>query len=81
MGSAETPYLLAGVVAIGTGVARTKGWPEEAPKAMLSTMVLVILASLSADTPAEPLVRALGLLLLLSVAVMAARGQFTTQNL
>ncbi len=68
--SAELPYLAAGAVAIGGGVAREGKWPEEGTKALIGTVVLVIIASATDGSRIAPLVRAIGLLLLLT-SVMA----------
>lgn len=67
----EFPYLAAGAVAIGGAAMREKAWPKEAPRAIVGTVALVLLASASSDTPLAPLVHAFGLLVLL-IAVMTA---------
>lgn len=68
----EFPFLAAGTVAIVGAAAHDKAWPKEtAPKAIIGTVALVIVASATADTPLAPLVHAFGLLILL-VAVMSA---------
>lgn len=67
----EMPFLLAGTVALVAGVARDKGWPKEGFRAIAGTIVLVIVASLTNGTSFAPLVRAIGLLLVL-VSFMAA---------
>jgi hypothetical protein len=58
----EAPFFIAGAIAIGGGIYREKGWPSEGTNALLATFVLVIVASMSADTPLAPLVRAFGFL-------------------
>lgn len=68
--SPETPFLAAGAIAIGGGVAREGKWPAEGMSALVGTVVLVIIASATAGSKIAPLVRAIGLLLLLT-AVMA----------
>lgn len=65
------PFLAAGAIAVGTGVARDGKFPEEGLTAIMGTVALVIVASATANTRAAPLVRAIGLLLLMA-AVMAA---------
>jgi hypothetical protein len=67
----ELPYLAAGSITIAGGIARDKGWPSEGTSALVATLVLVIVASATANTKAAPVVHAVGLLLLLT-AVMAA---------
>jgi hypothetical protein len=68
---AEMPYLAAGTVAVIGGTVRHGGWPPEGVKAVLGTLVLVIVASTTNGGRAAPLVRAFGLLILIA-AVMAA---------
>lgn len=65
----EMPFLLAGVLALIGGVARERGWPDDGFKAIGSTVVLVILASLTNGTSFAPVVRALGLLMVLGAAM------------
>jgi peptidoglycan/LPS O-acetylase OafA/YrhL len=66
----EFPFLAAGATAIVGGAIREKQWPSEGAQAAIGTLVLVIFASATANSRIAPLVRALGLLLLLA-AVMA----------
>ena len=66
----EMPILLAGAITLTGGIVREKGWPAEGLNALIGTGILVIVASLTANTSFAPLVRAIGLLLVL-VAVMA----------
>lgn len=75
----EMPFLLAGGVAIAGGVAREKGFPKNGTIAVVGTVALVILASATANTPVAPLVRAIGLLVLLG-AVMSAVPAFTKKG-
>jgi len=72
--SPELPYLAAGGVAIAGGAIAEKKWPSNGVKALLGTVVLVIVASATAGSRVAPLVHAVGLLLLLT-AVMAATNQ------
>jgi hypothetical protein len=66
----EMPFLAAGAFAIAGGAIREKQWPSEGAQAAIGTLILVIFASATAGTRIAPLVRAIGLLLLLT-AVMA----------
>lgn len=66
----EMPYLAAGATAIVGGAIREKSWPSEAPQAIIGTLIMVTIASASGGTRIAPLVRAIGLLLLLA-SVMA----------
>lgn len=65
----EMPFLLAGGLAIVGGVARDKGWPPEGLNALIATGVLVVVASLTANTSFAPLIRAIGLLLVLGAGM------------
>lgn len=65
------PYLAAGAIAVGTGVARDGRFPNEGVTAIMGTVALVIVASATANTRIAPLVRAIGLLLLMA-SIMAA---------
>lgn len=67
----EFPYLAAGAVSIAGAAKHEKAWPKEAPRAIIGTVALVIIASATSDTPLAPLVHAIGLLVLL-IAVMTA---------
>ena len=67
----EMPFLAAGAVAITGGAIKERKWPSNATTAVIGTVVLTLAASATADSRIAPLVRAVGLLLLLS-SVMAA---------
>lgn len=71
----ELPYLAAGSIALAGGFVRERGWPSEGTGALVGTVVLVVVASATAETQFAPLVRAFGLLLLL-VAVFATVPAF-----
>lgn len=74
--SPELPYLAAGAVAIAGGTAKAgKFPPPEAVRALFGTILLVILASATANSKAAPVVHAVGLLVLLG-AMMAAVPAF-----
>lgn len=75
----EMPYLAAGAVAIIGGVRREGHFPHNGLNAVIATVVLVIVASATANTRIAPLVRAIGLALLLS-AVIAATPAFNTKR-
>ena len=74
----ELPFLAAGAVAIAGGTVRERKWPSEGGRAILGTLALVIVASATANTRIAPLVRAIGLLLLLA-SVMASVPAFQTK--
>lgn len=65
----ELPFLAAGGIAIAGGMAREKKWPSEGAGALIGTLILVVVASATAGTRIAPLVRAIGLLLLLAVVM------------
>jgi peptidoglycan/LPS O-acetylase OafA/YrhL len=67
----ELPFLAAGGVAVVGGFAREKHWPKEGTAALIGTGVTVIVASATAGTRIAPIVRAMGLLILL-VSVIAS---------
>lgn len=71
----EMPYLAAGAAALVGGIAKNKSFPPNALPAVIGTAILVIAASTTAGTRVAPLVRAIGLLLLMA-AVFAATKQF-----
>jgi len=76
---AEMPYLAAGSVAIVGGIAREGAWPASGLNAVVGTTLLVIAASATSETAMAPLVRAIGLLLLMA-SVMAAVPGFTAKK-
>jgi peptidoglycan/LPS O-acetylase OafA/YrhL len=67
----ELPFLGAGAIALIGGAMREHGWPSNATTSIVGTVALVLVASATANTRIAPLVRAIGLLLLLT-SVMAA---------
>lgn len=73
------PYLAAGAIAIGGGAIKNHGWPTNTLTAVVGTVALVIFASATSDTKFAPLVRAVGLLLVLA-ALMAATKAVIASN-
>lgn len=71
---AEMPYLAAGAIAIGGGAIKDGGWPTNTLHAVIGTVALVILASATDGTKIAPLVRAVGLLLMLSAFIAATKA-------
>lgn len=67
----EMPFLAAGGLAIAAGFVRDKKWPDNGGRALIGTLVLVIVASATSESRIAPLVRALGLLMLL-ISVMVS---------
>lgn len=72
--SAELPFLAAGAITIAGGAIREKGWPKNTTKAIIGTVVLVLVASASNGTKIAPLVRAIGLLFCLSATIAAVKA-------
>ncbi|HXK36068.1 MAG TPA: hypothetical protein VJ553_00615 [Candidatus Paceibacterota bacterium] len=66
----ELPFLAAGGIAIAGGMARDRTWPKDGTRAALATMILVIVASATADSPLAPVVRAMGLLAVLGAVLV-----------
>jgi hypothetical protein len=70
----ELPFLAAGAVAVAGGAIKDKKWPPYTTRAIIGTVALVIVASATSDTRIAPLVRAVGLLLLLTTIMAAVRA-------
>lgn len=70
----ELPFLAAGGIAMAGGAIRDKAWPDEWPQVLIGTVVLVALSSATAGTRVAPLVRAIGLLLVLAASIAAIRA-------
>jgi len=75
MAGPEMPYMAAGAVALIGGIRKEKKFPTNGVVAVAGTVILVIVASATANTVIAPLVRAIGFLLLMA-AVFAATRQF-----
>lgn len=72
--SPEFPFLAAGAVALIGGARREGGFPRNGVKAVVGTIVLVLVASTTAGTSVAPLVRAIGLVLLMAAVMAAAKS-------
>jgi hypothetical protein len=70
----ELPFLAAGAVAVIGGAIRDKAWPSYTTRAVIGTVALVLVASATDNTRVAPLVRAIGLLLLLTTVMAAAKA-------
>jgi peptidoglycan/LPS O-acetylase OafA/YrhL len=75
----EMPFMAAGAVALVGGTAKRKRLPSNSLTAVIATIALVIIASMTADTKAAPLVRAIGFLFLMA-AVMSAVPALTAKK-
>jgi len=71
---AEMPYVAAGGVAFVGGAIRAKGWPDNGWQAILATAGIGIIASAANGSRIAPIVRALGLLILLSSVMSLAKS-------
>ena len=71
---AEMPFIAAGAVTIAGGVYREKAWPSEGARAILGTLTIVVVASALNDTAVAPLVRAVGMLVLLVAVIATVRS-------
>jgi hypothetical protein len=67
----ELPFLLAGGISIAGGFTREGGWPKEGSKAVIATLALTVIASLTAGTKGAPIVSGLGWLLVLAAVYTA----------
>lgn len=72
----ELPFLAAGALTIAAGAARERAWPKDGARAVLGTLGLVIVASATTGSSFAPLVRAMGLLVLV-VAVLVSVPVFS----
>ena len=68
---AELPFLAAGTVALAGGIAREKSFPANGVTAVVATVALVVIASATDSTRLAPVVRAIGLLLLMATVFSA----------
>jgi len=67
----ELPFLAAGFAALIGGAIKEHKWPSNATNAVIGTVVLTVAASATAESRFAPLVRAIGLLLLLTTVMSA----------
>ena len=71
--SPEFPFIASGALLLIGGTARNKGFPKDTIKSLTGTAALALVASATANTPVAPMVRAIGLLYLLTVIVATVR--------
>ena len=76
----EMPYLAAGGIALAGGVIRDKSFPANGVKSVMGTIVLVVVASATANSPLAPLVHAIGMLLVLGALIAATNGYLKSKN-
>lgn len=70
----EMPFLAAGAVSIAGGAIAEKKWPKNTARSIIGTVVLVVVASATANTRVAPLVNAIGLLFLLASVISAVKA-------
>lgn len=70
---AELPYLGAGIVSLVGGYRSEGRWPDYGTRAVVATVVLVIVAAAANGTKVAPLARAVGMLMLLGAVYGATR--------
>lgn len=69
----ELPFLAAGGISLIGGAVAEKGWPSNSLRAVIGTVVLVVIASASSGSRIAPLVRAIGLLIVLAASLAAIK--------
>lgn len=69
----ELPFLAAGATALIGGARRDGGFPDNGIRAVIATVVLVIVASATAGTKIAPLVHAIGLIAFMGALYGATR--------
>lgn len=69
----EFPFLAAGGIALAGGAIAEKKWPDNWASVLIGTVVLVVVASATNDTKIAPLVRAIGLLLVVTTVMAAVK--------
>lgn len=67
----EAPFLASGLLLFLAGIARQGGLPKEMGRFILGVVALGLFASAAENTKVAPLVRAIGLLFLLSSGMLA----------
>ena len=72
--SPEFPFIASGVLLLIGGAARNGGFPQDAIKSLAGTAVLALVASATNGTKIAPVVRALGLLYLLTVGMATIKA-------
>lgn len=70
----ELPFLAAGAVSLIGGAIEQGAWPDTALRSILGTVALVVVTSAASGTRIAPLVRAIGLLLLLTAVIAAVKA-------
>ena len=67
----EFPYLLAGTLSLAAGWKKQGGFPSNGGTAVIATLILVLVASLSAGTKVAPVLRGFGWLLVFAAGSAA----------
>jgi len=74
MSHPELPFLAAGGIALIGGAIHEGHWPSSWGRSVIGTVVLVVAASATADTPIGPLVHAIGILLVVTSLMAAVKA-------
>lgn len=69
----EFPFLAAGGIALAGGAKAEGKWPSNWPSVLIGTVVLVVIASATNESKIAPLVRAIGLLLVVTTIMAAVK--------
>lgn len=67
--SPEFPFIASGVLLLIGGTASNGGFPDDTVKSLVGTAILALVASATTGTQIAPLVRAIGILYLLTSAL------------
>jgi peptidoglycan/LPS O-acetylase OafA/YrhL len=76
----EFPFLAAGGIALIGGAKAEGKWPDNWASVLIGTVVLVVVASATAGTKVAPLVRAIGLLLVVTTILAAVKTADTSKK-
>ena len=69
----EFPFLAAGGIALAGGAKAEGKWPSNWASVLIGTVVLVVIASATNESKIAPLVRAIGLLLVVTTIMAAVK--------
>lgn len=69
----EFPFLASGAIALTGGAIAEKQWPAKWASVVIGTVILVLVASATNESKVAPLVRAIGLLLVLTSTMAAVK--------
>lgn len=70
--SPEAPYAIGSAIYFAGGIAKRKGWPAEMSRPAIAAIALLLVASATRGTGAEPVTRAIGWLFLIAAVSATA---------